>query len=307
MKHLLLALLIAWSALSFAAEPGPTASPAAEPAAAENARLREQNLLLNEQLRVTKEFQSSLLDAVWWAMTAVVTVGGLLVATNLFAAWRTRDSDRSLLLNEVKASAENLRAEVLEKANASATEISSRVDSRMEAQTEAVATELRNVRDLVSRDRNRTSDALVDLVKQIGEMKVETLKANFATDEVVRNLHKLTTEFHELETRVFDIQKVPVLRLMAASQSLESASKTGISNFVKVGANLIIDIVSEILNDDPTFSLRPSTKHFILSRIPLEHKEHSDLLAKAHGAVAAIAERGTVSNDFAAPNTPANS
>lgn len=310
MKHLLLALLVALSTISFAAEPqrpkpGAEAPATTALAATENLRLREQVLLLTEQLRVTKEFQASLLDAVWWAMTAVVTVGGLLVATNIFAAWRTRESDRQLLLNEVNSSAQKLRVEVLEKANTNSAEIKEKVDVRLEAQSEAMATELRNLRDLISSDRNRATDSINELSKQVAEGKLEQAKASSRESGVVRDLLKLKTEFHELEALVFELQKSHGLRLMAASQSLSSAVEIGIGHYIESRANLIIEIVADILGNNPNFKLNPDTKAFILSQIPEEHPEHGELLARARGAVTAIPERVAPPKDPAVSNEAA--
>jgi hypothetical protein len=72
----------------------------------ELAELKLKNQILEAQLQITKDYHSSLLDTVYWALAGVFVVVGLLLGFGWFANFRIYERDKDVLRKELRAQME---------------------------------------------------------------------------------------------------------------------------------------------------------------------------------------------------------
>lgn len=136
----------------------------------ELAELKQKNRVLEAQLQITRDYHSSLLDTVYWALAGVFVVVGLLLGFGWFANFRIYERDKDILRKELHAQTE---AEVVNLKS----HIDTHAKQASEAQSKVLAETLENSEKKFSSRVAALDFRVFQLELKIRREKMETEKS----------------------------------------------------------------------------------------------------------------------------------
>jgi hypothetical protein len=171
---------------------------------------------LKAQNAELREFHSSLLDTVYWALSTVVTFTALLAGFSWFSNFKLYEADKHKLKEELTARVQEAFTIVESKLSAHDVEVSKLVDSKLEAETVRAARDIDLLRSEVSKGEETLSKALAQA--QLSLDKVLT------TSEVhKKKISESEAMLRQVEEHVWDMKGVPANILVTQSQGIRAA------------------------------------------------------------------------------------
>ncbi|WP_216919524.1 hypothetical protein [Synechococcus sp. CCAP 1479/9] len=168
------------------------------------------------QLSAIKEYHSSLLDTVYWSLTALSTIVALLAGFGWFANFRMYENDKTRLKDDLEAKIQAVLAQVGARLNEHEAQLLQQLDARQESSATRLFNELDFVRkDLVkSIEQSETRDNKLDsMVSDLKSVSDTLIKKNKETEALVR----------EVEEHIWELKDIPINILLTQSQALSTA------------------------------------------------------------------------------------
>lgn len=134
----------------------PTTTAAPQP----NLQLESELKVLKMQVATMKEYHSSLLDTVYWALGTVATVAALLVGFGWFANFKFHESEKQRLKEELEGRLERAQALVDTRLSSSEVEVIKSIDSRLDSHLSGIARDIDIARAEAARLHQENADAI---------------------------------------------------------------------------------------------------------------------------------------------------
>lgn len=175
------------AALAFGQPPASAAASSpvvaiAQPQAKESPELaaaKDQIRLLQTQVQVMKDYHSSLLDTVYWALGGVFMVVSIILGFGWFANFKVYERDKQAMRDELDAQLKSQRAELTEKTANLSAELTESVTAQLEKAATSlhgqVTSEIAKAIDPVNRSISRVRDHVLGL--QLNGLK-DKMQAN---------------------------------------------------------------------------------------------------------------------------------
>jgi hypothetical protein len=168
------------------------------------------------QLSAIKEYHSSMLDTVHWALGVVATIAVTLAGFGWWANFKMYEDDKVRLKKELDASTRDALAKFETRINGNEKELLLRVDERLESAYTRVDKGLESVR----RRLEKSDDSSVSRAK-------DTLNYLENLVSICKLLSKRTSEVEaivrEVEEHIWDLKDIPTNILLTQSKTLEAA------------------------------------------------------------------------------------
>lgn len=216
-------------------------------------------LALQEQNKLIKQYQSSLLDTVYWALTLVGAVAALLVGGSWLVNFRMYESDKDRLREQFASKVNEIVAQADSKISSSRADIQSHVQGLLGSHADRQSTELLAIRSELAALQGELQSQLNVLsgrmTKDTGELRGElaaaiakladlgaVAQANVKeTQDLARRMNDIPGKLDRLDKRVhsseaetkllaayfWDSRNILMNALMARTQGLEYAVKAG--------------------------------------------------------------------------------
>lgn len=226
MLHLAVAAFMLCSVITAIAQPTEVVAPKTETVAqtlvAPEKVISKQDselLLVKEQNRMIKEFQSSQQATVYWALGSILGFVVILTGLSIFTNFKLYDQDKERLRNEFETkiaayrSEFNLQIEEYKReADQSADQKNQIIQDRFLNQTAELRTSLENLRSELISNIKTTDDNLKILVGDVSK--------------TTRNLSEAESALRSVEVMVWELRKIPGNMLITHTQALDAAVKS---------------------------------------------------------------------------------
>ncbi len=194
----------------------PTLSPKEDP---ELITLRAQN-------KIIKEYQSSLLDTVYWALAAVFAVAVILAGFGWFTNFKVYEADKLRLKEDFNARSKELEANLEAKLSSNHVELLKTVEGKLDALVERLSRDMSALRDELNSAKTKYDTRFETSEKEIA--RIETSYLNISKKLALSN-----TALREVEEYVWDLRGIPINILITQCQGLDSAFEAGDAFYVK--------------------------------------------------------------------------
>lgn len=195
-------------------------------------------LLVKEQNRMIKEFQSSQQATVYWALGSILGFVVILTGLSIFTNFKLYDQDKERLRNEFETkiaayrSEFNLQIEEYKReADQSADQKNQIIQDRFLSQTSELRTSLENLRSELISNIKTTDD------------NVKTLEGDVS--KTARNLSEAESALRSVEVLVWELRKVPGNMLITHSQALSAAVRSESQYLVSHVLTQILDTLEK--------------------------------------------------------------
>lgn len=171
---------------------------------------------VKEQNKIIKQYQTSLLDTVYFSLAGVFTLAILLAGFSWFTNFKWYEKDK-----------ENIAQDFQRKANEIIIQFESKlIESQMLFQTELdkkiESFSLRNTQEFEIVRKRLDEDQ--DLLKQsLDKLKSELIRAESNTKRINKSLAQTNAELRQVEEYTWELKKIPYNILITQTQALRSA------------------------------------------------------------------------------------
>lgn len=190
----------------------PTTTAAPQP----NLQLESELKVLKMQVATMKEYHSSLLDTVYWALGTVATVAALLVGFGWFANFKFHESEKQRLKEELEGRLERAQALVDTRLSSSEVEVIKSIDSRLDSHLSGIARDI----DIARAEAARLHQENADAIKQ---QKAEVAALQQARTMNQKRDSELEASLRAVEEHIWQLKGIPENRLLTQFQCLQSA------------------------------------------------------------------------------------
>lgn len=163
-----------------------------------------------------KEYHSSLLDTVYWALGTVATVTTLLVGFGWFANFKFHEAEKQRLKEDLEIRLKEATATLDARLSVNQAEMSKLIDSRLDAFLTRVARDI----DLAREEASRATENNRDELKQL-KVSVEALRESERQN--AKRDSELEATLRVVEEHVWDLKGIPTNTLLTQAQGLKSA------------------------------------------------------------------------------------
>lgn len=243
-------------------------------------------LLIKEQNKLIKEFQSSQQATVYWALSGIMGFVVVLMGLSYFTNFKFYEQDKERIKTDFESRLDSYRAEMNLQLEESKRDVGGVVEHNNQLVQDRVLLQLTEVRASIESVRS-------ELISEIKTMENNFGQLGGILKSVRLQLANAETELREVEMEVWELQGIPENMLISLGQGLlaaaEAENKSGVvrvsrkildvieDKFIKVGATIGKGTVKILLEDfssarvvDPTGM---SKLKKALSRIPVEEDE----------------------------------
>lgn len=218
------ALICLFSILTFwcnlcAADPTPREkanTPTTTAAPQPNLQLESELKVLKMQVATMKEYHSSLLDTVYWALGTVATVAALLVGFGWFANFKFHESEKQRLKEELEGRLERALALVDTRLSSNEVEVIKSIDSRLDNHLSGIARDI----DIARAEAARLHQDNAEAIKQ---QKAEVAALQQARTMNEKRDSELEASLRAVEEHIWELKGIPENRLVTQFQGLQSA------------------------------------------------------------------------------------
>jgi hypothetical protein len=215
-----------------------TASNSATPISSKDQEL----ILLREQNKIFKEFQSLQQTTVYWSLTGVFGLVMILVGASFYTNFRFYEKDKENLKVELDTKLDNfgstITAQMLDQrreADQSLERNSQRIQDIMLAQLSEVRASLDGIRSEVSNEFKGVAESLAKFDTQLVAVR--------------KSISEAEVELRKVEIEVWDAQDIPDNMMVTLLQALKAAASTGDKQGVSDLYERMIDILKEKYHD----------------------------------------------------------
>lgn len=189
----------------------------------QKAQLLESNRLLAQEIlelkiqnKVIKEYHSSLLDTVYYALGGIGGVALLLVGVNLYSSMRLRTADKEQLSQEFSSKSSAMETKMGAALAQMQSETLKSVDGRVDALLGRMSADLLGLRTELATDK-------ADFQKSVSELQTSTSRQVTVAERLGKAIRNTEAEIRAVEEILWDSRDVPANILHTQAQGLESA------------------------------------------------------------------------------------
>ncbi|WP_313005507.1 hypothetical protein [Pseudomonas sp.] len=215
-----------------------TASNSATPISSKDQEL----ILLREQNKIFKEFQSLQQTTVYWSLTGVFGLVMILVGASFYTNFRFYEKDKENLKVELDTKLDNfgstITAQMLgqrREADQSLERNSQRIQDIMLAQLSEVRASLDGIRSEVSNEFKGVAENLAKFDTQLVAVR--------------KSISEAEVELRKVEIEVWDAQDIPDNMMVTLLQALKAAASNGDKQGISELYERMIDILKEKYHD----------------------------------------------------------
>lgn len=183
-------------------------------------------LIARTQAATMKEYHSSLLDTVYWALGVVVTVALLVGGFSWYSTFRVYEADKRDLRRDMEANDKQVLAEVDARLTAGVARTLEQIEAKLAALTERMTREADIARESWASERKGLSEAITKLENAVGILKQSDA-------ELDRGLHYSETKLRRVEEHMWETEGLFGNVLLTQLQGLEAALKGRYKNTVR--------------------------------------------------------------------------
>jgi len=170
-------------------------------------------LLIKEQNRLIKDFQSAQQATVYWALGGILSFVVILTGLSIFTNFKLYDQDK-----------ERLRAEFEEKISNYRTELNLRAEEYMRESDKSTETKNQTLQDRLLTQLSEIRVSLENIRSElITDMKLLDSKTSIFESEVKRDVAAAEANLRDVEVLVWDLRGIPSNMLITHSQAITSA------------------------------------------------------------------------------------
>lgn len=193
-------------------------------------------LLLREQNKLLKDYQSSQQATVYWALGGILSFVVVLTGLSLFTNFKFYEQDKDRLRREFEDKVVAYRSEFSLQIESHKGEILQVLDQKNQLMQDRVFTQLSEVRSLIEGVR---AEVLADVKKNASDVQVSMSDIS----SLKKGLEAAEMELRDVESVVWDIREIPGNILITRAQGVRAAVKAGSVHDVK----RLISSIEEIL------------------------------------------------------------
>jgi hypothetical protein len=176
--------------------------------------------VMKTQIDTMKQYHSSLLDTVYWALGTVVTVAALLVGFGWYANFQFHESEKERLRDELERRLKDALSSFETHLSSNEVKVIRLVDSKLDGYSVKIARDLDISRAEFVRMHEDNTETIKSQVVEIKELKnamADSQKADLGLEVTLRRV----------EEYIWEIKDIPVNVLITQLQGLLSALKAG--------------------------------------------------------------------------------
>lgn len=204
-------------------------------------------IVVKAQAATMKEYHSSLLDTVYWALGVVVTVALLVSGFSWYSTFRVYEADKKDLRRDMEANDKQVLAEVDAKLGASASRVIEQFEAKLFALTDRFEREADISREAWASEKKGLTESVVKL-----EAATEALKQGEV--RLLRGLHYSETKLRRVEEHMWESEGVLGNVLLTQSQGLAAALKGEYKNTVRSILERMIDTAKKMVAEKEDLS-----------------------------------------------------
>ncbi|WP_432217257.1 hypothetical protein ACREYJ_18780 [Pseudomonas kribbensis] len=205
-------------------------------------RKEQELILLREQNKIFKEFQSLQQATVYWSLTGVFGLVMILVGASFYTNFRFYEKDKENLKVELDTKLDSfgstINTQILDQrreADQSVERNSQRMQDIMLAQLSEVRASLDGIRSEVSSEFKGVAESLAKFDGQLVAVR--------------KSISKAEVELRKVEIEVWDARDIPDNMMVTLVQGLQAAASTGDKEGVSDLYERMIDILKEKYHD----------------------------------------------------------
>lgn len=240
-KILYLVVALAFCALSFtavSAQETKLVLPKADAPAPSIGKAEAELKVQEKQLATMKEYHSSLLDTVYWALSTVATVAALLVGFGWFANFKFHESEKQRLKDELDGRIKEALASVDTRLSANEVQVINTVDSRLDSHFTRVARDIDISRAEAVGMSDRISTTLDQLKSQLTALDQAKNRSQIADSE-------LEAALRQVEWLVWELKGIPTNTLITQSQGLAAAIEANNKLYIGIALDGMAETIAE--------------------------------------------------------------
>jgi hypothetical protein len=177
---------------------------------------KEHIAILNEQNKIIREYQSSLLTTVHWALGVIFGIALLLTGFNWWTNNRIYEADKSRFMDEVGSQIKEMESRVALDLEASRTEFLRLTESRIDANVSRLLSDISEIKNHIEKVRSDIEKSILSVQKDIGAVG-DTLK------ETAKSISAAEWDLRQVESNVWEIKGIPANILITQNQGLRAA------------------------------------------------------------------------------------
>ncbi|MBT1262520.1 hypothetical protein KHP07_19300 [Pseudomonas sp. VS40] len=195
-------------------------------------------LLLKDQNKLIKEFQSSQQTTVFWSLGIVASFVLVIMGLSYFTNFKFYEQDKDRIKSDFESRLVSYRAEVNLQLEESKREISMILDESNKVILDRVLLQLAEV-------RSTTENVRSELIAEIKSVEGMTAKFSEGLRSVDVKLANAEMELREVEMIVWHLDGVPENMLISLGQGLQAAAEAG----NKHGVTRILESILEVIEE----------------------------------------------------------
>ena len=203
---------------------------------------------LREQNKIIRDYQSSLLDTVYWSLAGIFGTTLLLAGFSWFTNFKIYDSDRRRLIEDFQEKAQQLESSVALKLQENALDLDKATTARLEALDKKLEKQISNASDAIGKSYAALEKNLTSLTKRVD-----------GDDAKSKNIHKdlanISAEMRLIEEVMWGIKGLHGNMLITQMQGLQSAKDAENTFLFK----LVLERMRNTVNDS-----------FLAKKIPID-------------------------------------
>lgn len=185
-----------------------------------SAKLELENKVQAAQLSAVKEYHSSLLDTVYWALGTLATVTALLAGFGWFANFKLYEADKTRLKEELQRMIADVDAQAVARLSSKELDLLQKVDGRLDALSQRISTDFQSIRTEMSDLAKTFSESKTNASAQLSELKT-------SIDDLTKDIRGVESSMRQVEEHIWDLKKIPGNKLITQSQALDAGLKSG--------------------------------------------------------------------------------
>lgn len=171
-----------------------------------------------KQIATIKEYHSSLLDTVYWALSTVATVAALLVGFGWFANFKFHESEKQRLKDELDGRIKEALAFIESRLSAHEVQMLNAVDTRLDSHFTRVARDI----DIARADAVGMYERMTTSIEQM-KSQLTALELGKKRSEIAEN--EMEVALRDVEVHVWELKGIPINMLITQRQGLDAAIK----------------------------------------------------------------------------------
>jgi len=173
---------------------------------------------IQAQNKIIKEYHSSLLDTVYWALAGVATMALLLAGFGWFTNFKFYEADKQRLKEEFLSRNNEFEAKLMGHVTTAQSATLREIELKLEAFMDRLGTNSVELRAEIAKITSTIEARITELDKSQKRHEEDNL-------EIVKNIASCEADLREVEENIWDIKKVPSNILITQSQGLRAAVK----------------------------------------------------------------------------------